>query len=109
MDFIDVSNNNSNTSDSTIVYCPNKLCGSQMLLPQKGPFAGNYVCPQFGITIDPTLEYVKHENRLGSIISDENENSDEIIMVQPQQERSSSLKKNEHLDAIDLEMKAEKK
>lgn len=104
MDFIDVSNNNT-SEDSTVVYCPNTLCGSQMLFAQKGQFAGKYVCPQCGITVDPTLEYVKHENQLGSIISDENENSDDIIMVQPQER--SSLKKNEHLDAIDLEIKAE--
>ena len=51
MDFIDVSNN-ALTEDSTVVYCPNTLCGSQTLFCAEGQFAGKYVCPQCGITVD---------------------------------------------------------
>ena len=79
-----------------------------MLFARKGQFAENYVCPVCGMVVDPSIQYVKHENQLGSIISDENENMDDIIMVQPQQERRSPLAKDQRLnDAIDLEMKAE--
>lgn len=99
MDFIDASN----MQQPILAYCPSELCGGQMLLVQKGKLAGNYICQSCGTTIDPALEYLKHEDELGSIMSDEQDNEG-IAIVQPDE----PTKKDDYLlDWASREIKTE--
>jgi hypothetical protein len=101
MDFIDTSN--TSQSQPLAAYCPNDLCGGEMFLMTKGKLEGNYVCVSCGMTVDPTREYFKHEDDLSSKMDDANDDDGFSGIVQADEKP----KRNEHLDAIELEMKAE--
>jgi len=105
MDLIDASNNNNNSSSSqqqeqTNTFCPS--CDGKMLYVTKGNLAENYVCESCGTTIDPKVEYVKHESDLIDMSDDESD-PDMLSIVQKQ----DPPKYQGPTDWVDKEMKAE--
>lgn len=71
-----------------------------MLFVSKGKLTGNYICESYGMTVNPQIEYVNHENEIVTKAEEES-NANLISIVQKE------APKDTELDWIDKEIKME--